>query len=101
MCGDSDDSNAVEGRERVILELLRDRPGDKVARGSNASLHIFLDGLLGDVAFEAHLDCAEDVGQRLFLLVDGSHKDEDLMCRRIGKEEEVIRRVFVMRRHED
>ena len=83
------------------MELLRDSPGDRVARGSNASLHVFLDRLLGDVAFEAHLDCAEDVWQRLFLLVDRSHKDEDLMGWRIGKEEEIIRRIFVVRRHED
>ena len=85
MSGDSDDSNTVEGRERVILELLRDCPRDQVARGSNASLHVFLDRLLGDVTFEAHLDCTENVWQRLFLLVNGSHKDENLMCWGIRK----------------
>jgi hypothetical protein len=101
MCGDSDDSNTVEGRERVILELLRDRPRDQVTRGSNASLHVFLDRLLGDVTFEADLDCTEDVWQRLLLLVNGSHKNENLMCWGVGKKEQVIRSVFVVRGHED
>ena len=62
MGGNSDNSQAVELTEVIILELLRDRPGDQVTSGSFASLELVSDRGLADLSFKAHLDCAEDVG---------------------------------------
>ena len=52
---DADYTDAVQRRERVVLELLRDCPRDQVARGSDASLHVLLDRMLRDVTLETDL----------------------------------------------
>ena len=79
MSRDSDDSDAIQWGEWVVLELLRDSPRDQVPWGTDASLHVFLDRLLRDVSLEADLDRAQDVRERLVSLLEGSHQHEDLM----------------------
>mmetsp|Transcript_5564 Transcript_5564/g.9536 ORF Transcript_5564/g.9536 Transcript_5564/m.9536 type:complete len:420 (-) Transcript_5564:1416-2675(-) len=103
--GDTDHPDAREAGEVLILVLLRNGPGDHVARGAHAPLHLLLDRCLVDLALEADLDRAEDVGQAVARgrlgLAQLPEEDKDVVGGRIGEQLEVVGRVLVVGGDED
>lgn len=83
MGGDTDDADAIQRCEGVVLELLGHCPGDQVTRGSDAALHVLLDRVLRNVTLETDLHRAQNIWKRFVILIDRSHQHEYLMSRGI------------------
>lgn len=88
MCRDPHNPDTIELTKLVILELLRDSPGNQVARWAEPTLELLCDALFADLAFEADLDSTEDVWKFIMgsSFTEGSHQDENLVSWRIRQE---------------
>mmetsp|Transcript_38930 Transcript_38930/g.117081 ORF Transcript_38930/g.117081 Transcript_38930/m.117081 type:complete len:247 (-) Transcript_38930:1908-2648(-) len=96
---DTHDPRTAQPREIRITELLADRPGYQISRGSMSPCQLSLDGFAGNLALEGHLYHRQYVRQTVGILLGArTEEDEHAVGRRVREHLKIVRSILVMGR---